>query len=217
MGKLWYLIGAMSEAHWHRATQVGFHVLFEDPYRHESAEENAMWDELTAPHNYAALRRLIEYRNYSAGKFVGKTEYGERLDNALLADATARWERQKASSTQELRMDEEMTRLCRLIGALSEAHWDRAAQPGVGAFHVIFENPYRHESAKESAIWDELTSPHNYAALRRLIEHRNAVARQEGAKNEFAARLDEALLADATARWERQKASSTQEARAPSH
>jgi len=96
-------------------------------------------------------------------------------------------------------MDAEMMRIWKLIGALSDAHWQRAAQPGVSAFQALFAEPYRPESAEERAIWDELTAPHNYLALRRFVE-----SRRMSGTNASPAKFDEALLAEATSRWERQ-------------
>lgn len=99
-------------------------------------------------------------------------------------------------------MDAEMTRIWEMIGALSDAHWRRATQPGVSAFHVLVTEPYRPESAEERAIWTELTAPHNYLALRRYVESGKVTG-----TNEFAAQLHEALLAEATIRWEQWMAS----------
>jgi hypothetical protein len=90
-------------------------------------------------------------------------------------------------------MDEEMTKIWKLIGALSDARWRRATQPGVSPIEVLFAEPYRPESAEERAIWTELTAPHNYLALKRYVE-----SRKESGTNEFAAKLHEALLAEAT-------------------
>jgi hypothetical protein len=96
-------------------------------------------------------------------------------------------------------MDADMTGIWKLIGALSDAHWRRAAQPGGSAFHALFAEPYRPESAEEQAIWTELTAPHNYLALRRFVESQKA-----SGTNEFAAKLNEALLTEATSRWGQQ-------------
>jgi hypothetical protein len=91
-----------------------------------------------------------------------------------------------------------MTRIWQMIGALSDAHWRRAAQPGVSAFNVLVVEPYRPESEEERAIWTELTAPHNYLSLRRYVE-----SGKVSGTNEFAAKLHEALLAEAASRWER--------------
>ena len=70
-------------------------------------------------------------------------------------------------------MDDDMTRIWKLIGALSDAHWHRATQPGESALHVLFAEPYQPESEKEQAIWNELTAPQNYLALRRYVASQN--------------------------------------------
>ena len=103
-------------------------------------------------------------------------------------------------------MDTEIVRIWKLIGALSDAHWRRAAQPGGSAFHALFADPYRPESAEEREIWSELTAPHNYLSLRRFVESQNA-----SGTNEFADKLNQALLAEATSRSERQTASQEKE------
>ena len=99
-------------------------------------------------------------------------------------------------------MDAEMKRIWEMIGALSDAQWRRASQPGVSALHVLFEEPYRPESAEECAIWDELTAPHQYPALRRFVE-----SRREPGTNKSPSKFDEALLVEATSRWEQWTAS----------
>lgn len=95
-------------------------------------------------------------------------------------------------------MDAEMTKIWEMIGALSDAHWRRATQPGVSAFRVLVAEPYRPESTEERVLWSELTAPHNYLSLRRYVES----ARVPGT-NEFAAKLHEALLTEAADRWVR--------------
>lgn len=99
-------------------------------------------------------------------------------------------------------MDAEMQKIWEMIGALSDAHWRRAAQPGASAFNVLVLEPYRPESAEERAIWTELTAPHNYLSLRRYVE-----SGKVSGTNEFAAQLHEALMVEATSRWERWTAS----------
>jgi hypothetical protein len=64
--KIWILMGALSEALWRRARAggPGFSVLDAmcrnaQAYQTESEDEKAIWEELTAPHNYPALVRYI--------------------------------------------------------------------------------------------------------------------------------------------------------------
>jgi hypothetical protein len=90
--RIWDMVGELCEAHWRRATQPGVRTLdalLAIPYRPESAEERAIWTELTAPHNYLSLRRFVEYR-----KALGSNEFGAKLDEDLLAEATSRREKE---------------------------------------------------------------------------------------------------------------------------
>jgi hypothetical protein len=87
---MWELIGSLSDAFWSRITRPGvsaFDALLTEEYRPESDEEKAIWGEITAPHNYASLRRYVE-----AKKRPEITDYAARLYEALLAEATRRWE-----------------------------------------------------------------------------------------------------------------------------
>jgi hypothetical protein len=61
-------------------------VIFAEPYRPESAEERAIWTELTAAHNYLALRRYVERSRES-----GTNESAAKLHESLLAEATRHW------------------------------------------------------------------------------------------------------------------------------
>jgi hypothetical protein len=73
--KIWVLMGALSEALWRRAGEPGFSMLEAmcrnaRAYQAESEDEKAIWEELTAPHNYPALVRYIglcEGREYAGG------------------------------------------------------------------------------------------------------------------------------------------------------
>ena len=77
--KIWLLMGALSDAFWRharaRAGEPGFSVLDAmcrnaHAYQAESEDEKAIWEELTAPHNYPALVRYIalcEGREYAGG------------------------------------------------------------------------------------------------------------------------------------------------------
>jgi hypothetical protein len=73
--RIWILIGALSDAFWRRVGEPGFSALEKmcrnaKAYQAESADEIAIWDELTAPHNYPALVRYVELcegREYAGG------------------------------------------------------------------------------------------------------------------------------------------------------
>ena len=89
------MLGALSDAFWSRLNKPGssaFDALLVEEYRPESAEEKAIWSEITAPHHYASLRRYIEGKTRSE-----VTDYAARLYDALLAEATSRWEQWTAS------------------------------------------------------------------------------------------------------------------------
>ena len=72
-------------------------------------------------------------------------------------------------------LDTETRRIWILFGALSEAFWRRLDEPGFSAVEKMVRNShqYQAESADEIAIWNELTAPHNYAAVVRYVELRN--------------------------------------------
>jgi hypothetical protein len=93
-------------------------------------------------------------------------------------------------------------RIWLLIGALSEALWRRARErePGFSLVEHVCRAEYRPESADELTLWAELTSPHNYPAVARYVE------KWAGQVNGGAARLHAALLRDARARSERERA-----------
>ena len=86
----------------------------------------------------------------------------------------------------------------KLIGFLSDAFWRRATQPGVSWIDCLREEKYRPESVEENAIWDELTAPHNYSALRHFMESLN---KEE--MTEYAVKLYELILSEATSRLEK--------------
>jgi hypothetical protein len=73
--KIWILMGALSEAFWRRVGEPGFSVLETmsrnaRAYKAESEDEIAIWNQLTAPHNYPSLVRYIalcEGRVYAGG------------------------------------------------------------------------------------------------------------------------------------------------------
>jgi hypothetical protein len=68
-------------------------------------------------------------------------------------------------------LDPETRKVWVLMGALSEALWRRAGEPGFSFVEAMVRNAraYRAESEDEVAIWGELTAPHNYPALARYI------------------------------------------------
>jgi hypothetical protein len=85
------LIGALSDAYWRRMSQPGvraFDALVAEEYRPVSDEENAIWAELTAPHNYASLVRYVEGQDRAA-----INEHAVKLYDQLVAEATLRRER----------------------------------------------------------------------------------------------------------------------------
>src|SRR5690349_16146804 len=86
------------------------------------------------------------------------------------------WESVARVPTPEL--DSDTRRVWVLIGALSDAFWRRAGEPGFSVLDHLARNAreYRAESADEVAIWDELTAPHNYPAVARYVEQRRGQA-----------------------------------------
>lgn len=95
-------------------------------------------------------------------------------------------------------MDAEIQRMWELIGSLSDAFWRRLRQSGVSALDALRVEEYRPESDEEQAIWTEITAPHNYASLCRYLE-----SKKRSEITDYAARLYEMLLAEATRRWEK--------------
>src|SRR5262245_28400459 len=88
--RIWILIGALSEAVWRRLNldEPGYSPLATIcrnalAYQPESADEMALWNELTAPHNFPAL---VRYRESSQGQ-----EYPA----GLMETARHRWETEK--------------------------------------------------------------------------------------------------------------------------
>ena len=83
--RIWILIGALSDAFWRRAGEPDFSALDHlcqnaREYRAESDDEFAIWNELTAPHNYSAVVRYVELRE------------GHICIGGLLEAARRRWE-----------------------------------------------------------------------------------------------------------------------------
>lgn len=94
-------------------------------------------------------------------------------------------------------MDAESQRIWMMFGALSDAFWHRASQPGVSVLDALLAQEDGPVGEDEEAIWDELTAPHNYAALIRYIE-----TSKEAGINDHARRLYEMILVRAKCRWE---------------
>ena len=83
--KIWILLGALSDAFWRRVEEPGFSAFDKmvrnaQTFQAESADEVAIWDELTAPHNYLAVVRYVVLRQ------------GYEYAGGLLETARRRWE-----------------------------------------------------------------------------------------------------------------------------
>jgi hypothetical protein len=93
-------------------------------------------------------------------------------------------------------LDAETRKIWVLIGTIRDATWRRTAEPGFSLFRTLVRNAHEFvpEYAEEVALWDELTAPHNYAALVRYVENRRDTV------NEAAERLHTALLVAARRR-----------------
>ncbi len=90
--RIWKLFGALSDASWRKGPDPGGNVggrLMENliEYHPLSAEERAIWTELTAPHNYGSLCRYMENM-----KKAGSDLYTSTLHGPIFAEATRRWE-----------------------------------------------------------------------------------------------------------------------------
>jgi hypothetical protein len=118
---------------------------------------------------------------------------GLLLDQVLQIDVL-NWH---ASKPEVFPMDAESQRIWMMFGALSDAFWHRASQPGVSVLDALLAQEDGPVGEEEEAIWDELTAPHNYAALIRYIE-----TSKEAGINDHAFRLYEMILARAKCRWE---------------
>lgn len=95
-------------------------------------------------------------------------------------------------------LDSETRRIWILIGALSDAFWRRANEPGFSIVEHLCQNgqQYRAESEDEKAVWNELTSPHNFSAVVRYVELRR------GRVSEYAAQLHSTILKESQRRLE---------------
>jgi len=88
--RVWVLIGVLSDALWRRVGEPGFslleHLLRKGrEYRAESADEVAIWDELTAPHNYPTVVRYVEQRRGQA------SDAAAELNAAILEAVGTLW------------------------------------------------------------------------------------------------------------------------------
>jgi hypothetical protein len=72
-----------------------------------------------------------------------------------------------AAKMQTPDLDADMRKIWILMSALSEAFWRHTQEPGVSIWEKIWRNSvaYQPDSEDEIALWNELTAPHNYAAL----------------------------------------------------
>jgi hypothetical protein len=91
MRKVWILIGALSDAFWRRQGEPGFSVLDHlqrnsQQYLAESADEVALWDELTAPENHLAV---VRYVNYHRGRV---SDYAANLHETILEASGRRYQ-----------------------------------------------------------------------------------------------------------------------------
>lgn len=89
--RIWMLIGALSDAFWRRVGEPGFSIFErlcqnEKQYLAESEDEIAIWNELTAPHNYPAVVRYVAHRK---GQI---SEYAAQLHYTILEAARKRFE-----------------------------------------------------------------------------------------------------------------------------
>jgi hypothetical protein len=106
--------------------------------------------------------------------------------------------RDAAAGMPTSELDSETRRIWLLIGALSDALWRRANEPGFSIVNRFIQNAelYQPESEDEIAICNELTAPHNYPAVVRYVKlHEHKVG-------EYSERLHSAILESARYRWE---------------
>src|SRR5256885_1763400 len=86
------LIWQLMDANWQRClkTPKGFlNALFERPYRPQSDDEQAIWNTLTAPHNFELLSQFIADRERA-----GVDDDSVQLGESLMAEARRRLERE---------------------------------------------------------------------------------------------------------------------------
>jgi hypothetical protein len=101
--RIWRLFGALSDAAWRQGADPGGNVsgkLWENlvEYQPVSAEERAVWAELTSPHNYTSLCRYFESR-----KREGCDLYADTFHAPVLSAATRRWNEVTANTGQPQR------------------------------------------------------------------------------------------------------------------
>jgi hypothetical protein len=94
-------------------------------------------------------------------------------------------------------MDAEYERVWRMFGALSDALWRRATQPGVSIIDTLLEENDAPVGEEEEEMWNQLTDPQNCASLLRYIEN----SKRAGA-DPHTSRLYDAVLSRAKCRWE---------------
>ena len=94
-------------------------------------------------------------------------------------------------------MEPDVWRIHTMVGRLSDAFWRRMRQPGVSVLDEMLANDadYKLVSDEEKAIWAEVTSPRNCAALCRYVAYWKSAG-----ITDFAARLHDKMLADALGR-----------------
>jgi hypothetical protein len=92
-------------------------------------------------------------------------------------------------------MDEEIRRIWKMFGALSDAFWRRVSHPGVSVLDALLEENDGPVGEEEEAIWNELTAPQNYTSLVRYIE-----ASKQSGINAHAQRLYDMILSRAKQR-----------------
>ena len=88
--RIWVLIGALSEAFFARVNEPGFSILDRigtEQFIPETADELMIWDELTAPHNYAAVLRYVDFCGSDVNRFA------KQLHATILTAARRRLEK----------------------------------------------------------------------------------------------------------------------------
>ena len=94
-------------------------------------------------------------------------------------------------------MDAECERVWRMFGALSDALWRRATQPGESIIDILLEENDGPVGEEEQEIWNQLTDPRNYVSLLRYVENSKRVG-----ADPHTSRLYDAVLSRAKCRWE---------------
>src|SRR4051794_40618003 len=89
--RIWGLIGALSDAFYRRRDEPGFSIIQTmvrnmQRYTPESEDELALWAELTAPHNHAAVARYVELNKGNV------SEYAAQLHATIMEASQRRWD-----------------------------------------------------------------------------------------------------------------------------